>query len=90
MGDGRPAGYRGESARHRAAMRAAFRAAAKQVQVLGTRVRELESTMDRLRDRAMIPTPEQFDAQVPPKWQIVWNALKDAERTLLDLQAMYV
>ena len=83
-------GYQPESVVHGRLIRQAYRLAAKQVQVLGTKVRELEQVMDRLRDRTYVPTMTQVYNQVPPRWQVVWNALKDAERTITDLLSFYV
>lgn len=89
--NGVPSGqYRGVNAAHRAQLRAAIRLVSRQVQALGTRVRELEATCDRIRDRATLPTPEGVRSQIAPKWQIVWNALKAAEKSIADYFAMFV
>lgn len=77
--------YYGANAEHRSQIRAAFRAAAKGVQLLNTRATELERTLERLRDRATLPTPEQVRNQVAARWQPVWNQLKAAEKNITDL-----
>lgn len=77
--------YYGANAQHRSQIRAAFRAVSRQVQRMGTRVRELERTCDRLRDRATLPSPDQVRRQIGTKWQISWEALKQAEKSITDL-----
>ncbi len=88
---GAPRGvYHGVSAEHRAQIRSAMRAAARQVQSLGTRCTELERTVERIRDRSTLPNPDEVRQQIGDKWQRMWDALKIAERSLTDLFELFV
>jgi len=88
---GVPSGrYYGESAAHRKALRQAIRLVARQMQALRAKVHDLELAAERLRDRGTLPTPEQASATLSGRWQVVWNALKAAEKSLADYLAMFV
>lgn len=81
--------YYGASAEHRAQIRAAFRVAARAQQQLTTASREVESTLERFRDRSTLPTPELVRTSIGQRWQYMWNQLKAAEKTLTDLFGLF-
>lgn len=77
--------YYGANAAHRSQIRQAFRLVARQCQLLGTRVSELERRAEEFRDRATLPSPEQVRAGLGNRWQPVWDQMKATEKNIKDL-----
>lgn len=82
--------YYGAGPAHRAQIRQAARVLAKQVQLWRAKVRELEESCERFRDRATLPTPEQVNNALSQRWQAAWDQFKNAERSMMDYLQLFV
>lgn len=70
-------------------IRTAYRLVARQCQQAGTKIRQLEETLDRLRDRATIPTWRAAQDQIMPRYNVARASMQALEKSLSDLFATY-
>lgn len=70
-------------------LKEALRIAALQVQKFGSRVREFERVIDRIRDRETIPSRAAAEAQTAARWAEVRRVFLQTEKTLADWLATY-